>query len=81
MYCSLLEGKRHQSLANKCDMSFATSQSKSSALLFFKKLLLTTVCNKIGWKAKIKRKGGKNGMGTNVTSPRRHVGSSMTVIS
>ena len=41
---------------------------------------VTTVWNKIGWKAKIKRRVGESGTGTNVTSCRRYVGPSMTVI-
>ena len=35
---------------------------------------------KIGWKAKIKRRGGKNGTCTNVTSHRSHVGRPMIFI-
>ena len=41
---------------------------------------VTTVGNKIGWKAKIKRRGGENGTSTNVTSDRRHVSPPMIVI-
>ena len=113
VYCSLLEEKRHQSLAKPGKINFKMIQSKLYRLYrakqkqcrhdayqhmcdlwhvichttvkqlcctFFEKLLLTTVWNKIGWKTKFKRKGGENGRGTNVTSRRRHVGPSMTVI-
>ena len=52
------------------DMIFATPESNSFALLFLKQNLLQNtaynalpqkiMCNKIGWKANIRRKGGKN---------------------
>ena len=58
------------------------NHSQTALLYFFLKTSssVTTVWNKIGWKAKIKRRGGENGTGTNVSSCRRHVGPSMTVI-
>ena len=59
-------------------MSFATPQSKGVKQLcctFFSKTLFrnNSVKQNVGWKAKIKRRGGENGTGTNVTSYRRHV--------
>ena len=71
-------------------MTFATPQLNSSAPLFLKKkssIEYSIICpsttimwNKIGWKAKRKRRGGRNGLCRNVTCHWHHVGLPMIVI-